>query len=241
MPGTDITDFAEIGMTDAHEGDQLPHALRKDRRLLNPVERISEVIFGLIMVLAFTCTISIAQTGKAEMRDMLIGAIGCNLAWGLVDAVMFILTGLAEKSHSKIILHFVRTTKNAEKAREFIAEALPPVVSTVIETEDLENIRKGLLKFPESSLCVGVTVTDLKMAVGIFLLVFLSTFPVVIPFKLIDDARMALRVSNFVAITFMFIGGWLLARYSGYNKWFMGFFMILLGVVLVAITIALGG
>lgn len=220
---------------------KIPHALRKEKRLLDPIERISEIIFGLIMALTFTCTISVAQTGRAELRDLLIGAIGCNLAWGLVDAIMYILTGLAEKGHGRIILHFVRTTGNDEKAREFIADALPPVVSETIDNEGLDIIRKGLLNLPESSLKVKITATEIKKALGIFLLVFISTFPVALPFKLIDDAALALRVSNATAITLMFICGWLLARYSGYNKWFMGFFMILLGVVLVAITILLGG
>lgn len=241
MSGTDTIDPQQSALTDANEDDGLPHALRKEKRLLNPIDRISEIIFGLIMALTFTCTISVAQADKAEVREMLIGALGCNLAWGLVDAIMFILAGLAEKGHGRIILHYVRSTKNTEKAREFISDALPPIISSAIETEDVERIRKGLLKIPESSLRVRVTATDLKMALGIFLLVFVSTIPVALPFKFIDDVKTALRVSNLVAITLMFIGGWLLARYAGYNKWFMGLFMMLLGIVLTALTIVLGG
>lgn len=241
MSGTHVNNPSQTGSIDAGEDDQLPPALRREKRILNPVDRISEILFGLIMALGFTCTMSIADTNTGEVRDMLIGAIGCNLAWGLVDAVMFILTGLAEKGRGRIVLRFVRTTKKAEKAREFIADALPPIVSSALETEDLENIRKGLLKLPESSLRIRVTVQDLKMGLGIFLLVFLSTLPVALPFKFIDNVQRALRVSNLIAIILMFIAGWLLARYAGYNKWVMGFFMILLGVVLVALTIALGG
>src|SRR5215831_8526883 len=115
---------------------------KKGKRLLNPVDRISEILFGLIMALTFTCTISVAEAGRTEVRDMLLGAIGCNIAWGLVDAVMFILTGLAEKGHGKMILNFVRKTSEEEKAREFIAEALPPVISSVLQKEELENLRK---------------------------------------------------------------------------------------------------
>jgi VIT1/CCC1 family predicted Fe2+/Mn2+ transporter len=82
---------------------------------------------------------------------------------------------------------------------------------------------------------------DVKIAVGIFLLVFLSTFPVAIPFAFIQNVQQALRISNLVAIILMFICGWLLARYGGYNKFLMGFTMTLLGIILVAITIVLGG
>lgn len=34
-------------------------------------ERISEALFGLIMVLTFTCTISVSQAGRQEVRVLL--------------------------------------------------------------------------------------------------------------------------------------------------------------------------
>lgn len=49
------------------------------------MDRISEVLFGLIMVLTITCWFSIAGAGRTEVRQMLIGAIGCNLARGLIN------------------------------------------------------------------------------------------------------------------------------------------------------------
>ena len=51
-------------------------------RVLDPSERIAEVLFGLIMVLTFTGSLSIADAGANDVRVMLIGALGCNLAWG---------------------------------------------------------------------------------------------------------------------------------------------------------------
>lgn len=212
-----------------------------DRRLLNPVERISEILFGLIMALTFTCTISVAQADRAEIRDLLIAAIGCNIAWGLVDAVMYILTGLAEKGRGRSILRFIRKTSQTDKAREFISDALPPVVASTLTTENLEEIRKCLNKIPESSLKIRLNSADFKQALAIFLLVFFSTLPVAIPFVFINEVQVALRVSNLVAILLMFLSGWMLARYGGYNKWIMGLTMTLLGVILVLITIALGG
>jgi len=222
------------------EAELLP-AYSREKRLLNPIDRISEILFGLIMALTFTCTISVVQTNRAEVRDMMFAAIGCNIAWGLVDAVMFILTGLAEKGRGKSILNFIRKTKHPEKARGFIADALPPVISSVMSEDQLEDIWKGLLKIPHSDLRVGVSGKDIKMALGIFVLVFLSTIPVALPFAFIDEVRLALRVSNGTAIILMFICGWMLAKYASYKKWMMGFAMILIGVILVAITIAMGG
>ena len=61
------------------------------KSLLNPLDRAAEILFGLIMALTFTCSISIANTHTTEVRQLLIAAIGCNLAWGLVDATMYLV------------------------------------------------------------------------------------------------------------------------------------------------------
>lgn len=40
------------------------------------------------MVLTFTGTLSAATAGREDVRIMLLAAIGCNAAWGIVDGVM---------------------------------------------------------------------------------------------------------------------------------------------------------
>ena len=62
--------------------------------ILSPIDRLSEIIFGTIMALTFTGTLSIATAGREDVREMLVGAIGCNIAWGIVDGVMFVIAGL---------------------------------------------------------------------------------------------------------------------------------------------------
>lgn len=213
----------------------------RGKTLLNPFDRISEILFGLIMALTFTCTINILESARSEVRATLIAALGCNIAWGLVDAVMYILGVLSERGRNKTILHYVRTTRDAENARAFIGDALPPLLASVLTTQQLDDLRKSLLNIPESSIRVRLTSLDFKTAGGIFLLVFVSTFPVVIPFLLISDAQLALRVSNLVAIILMFICGWLLAKYGNFNRWLTSISLTVIGVLLVGLTIMLGG
>ncbi len=213
----------------------------KSKRLLNPVERISEVLFGLIMALTFTCTISVAEASRLEVKSTLIAAIGCNIAWGLVDAVMYILGILTERGRGKTILQFLKTTSQVETAKEYIAEALPPIIASVTDDKQLESLRKSLANIPEEKLKIRLTWDDFKIAIGIFLLVFISTFPVVIPFLLVNDPQLALRLSNLVAVVLMFICGWLLAQYGGYNRILTSLTLTLIGVGLVALTILLGG
>ena len=63
---------------------------KPSRRVLEPTERLSEVLFGLIMVLTFTGSLSLAEKGRGAVRTMLIGALGCNLAWGIIDGIMIL-------------------------------------------------------------------------------------------------------------------------------------------------------
>ena len=60
--------------------------------VLNPVDRVSELLFGLFMALTFVGAVSVSDGGQGQIRSMFIAALGCNLAWGLVDAVMYLVT-----------------------------------------------------------------------------------------------------------------------------------------------------
>ena len=100
------------------------------RRILDPVERTSEILFGLIMVLTFTGSISVAEAGYAEMREVLVGAVGCNFAWGIVDAVMYLMANLTERARGLTTLAAVRgASRPADRARTHSMGALQPVLA----------------------------------------------------------------------------------------------------------------
>lgn len=134
-----------------HAAEHTARALRVAgeyrKRALDPNDRFSEVLFGLIMVLAFTCSLSVAKGGAEDL-------------WG---------------------------------------------------------------------------------ALGSALLVMAATLPPILPFLLVADAGRALRISNGVAVASLFLVGLLLGRACGLRPWLLGLAMVVLGTVLVAITIALGG
>lgn len=210
-------------------------------RLLDPVARMSEILFGLIMALTFTGTLDVATAGNEDVRVLLIGTLGCNLAWGLVDGVMFLISALTERGRNLVTVRGVRAAASPEAARRIIADALPPVVASIMSADEVESLRRGLVTLPSLPARPSLERDDWLKAFAIFLLVFLSTFPVVIPFMIFDEVRFALRASNFVAIAMLFGVGFLLARHGGYRPVLTGASMVLLGVALVSIAIALGG
>jgi len=210
-------------------------------RVLNPLERFSEIVFGLIMVLTFTCAISVAEVGREDVRAMFIGAIGCNLAWGIIDAAFYLIACLTEHGRNATLLRSVQNASSPKSARPTIAEALPPKVAEALESADFDRIHAHLAKQPPPAGHARLTGKDWRGALGVFLLVFLSTLPVVLPFLFIHQARLALRISNAIAIAMLFAAGHMLARYAGLRRIRTGLVMVAIGVVLVAIAIALGG
>ena len=129
------------------------------KRVLDPVDRASEIVFGLLMALSFTGSLSVASAGREEVRTMMAAALGCNLAWGLADAVMY-LVGIV-----------------VERARAAKLAGAPAARGHRLLGRD-----------------------DYSGALGVFLMVVLATFPVVIPFAVFDDTARALRISNLVAL-----------------------------------------
>src|SRR4051794_1032742 len=211
------------------------------KRVVEPIERISEVLFGLIMVLTFTGALSAAEAGRADVRTMLLGALGCNLAWGIIDGVLYLMGSLAEKGRGLLAFRAVRKAADAKEAQRLIAEALPPVIASVLQPSELEGIEQRLRNLPEPIAPARLEKDDWLGAIGVFLLVFLCTFPVVIPFVFMSHAGPALRVSNAVAIMMLFLTGYAFARMSGRHPWLMGISMVVLGLILVGMTMALGG
>src|SRR5262249_13439821 len=101
-------------------------------------------------------------------------------------------------------------------------------------------MRQRLLQLPEPER-PRLTKRDGLGAIGICLLSFLSTFPIVIPFILVGDARLALRLSNAVAIGMLFVCGYALGRCAGFGPWASGLFMVAGGVAVVGVAVAVGG
>lgn len=213
----------------------------ESRRVLDPTERFSEILFGLIMVLTFTGSLSAAESGRQEVRTMLVGALGCNLAWGIIDAIFYLMNTLSDRGHKVTAWLRLRKLDDPEKARALLRDELPPVIASVLRPEDLDMLRERLIALPEPRSRTPLHRDDLRGAVGVFLLVFLSTFPVALPFLFMHDAMLALRVSNGIAIALLFVGGYKLAKYVGTRPWRTGLAMVAIGVALVGLTIALGG
>jgi hypothetical protein len=188
-------------------------------KYLDPATSMGEVLFGLIMTLTFTlgAGLTIQEEGREGARQLLIATIGCNIAWGVIDGVFFMLGQLFERGRRLRIMQLVRGAKKDEDAAALVAGELDDVIEKVMTPDDWMG------------------------AIASFWLVFFASLPAAIPFLFIDDAFMALRISNAILLGLLFWAGYRFARYTMARPALTGLLFLLFGAALVAMAIALGG
>lgn len=219
-------------MTDAFDGGR--------QRLLDPVDRISEILFGLIMAVTFVGALSIATAGEKEVRTALGAALGCNLAWGLVDAVMYVVRAVTGRTRNRTLAKRVADA-DPETGRRLIADALPEPVGKVAGADEIEGMRRRLLALEPDDHPV-LRPRDLLEALAVFVVVVAATFPVVVPFLLTRDVALAMRVSQAVTLGMLFLAGLGLGRYSGHARpLLIALGAAAFGALLISAVMALGG
>ena len=209
-------------------------------RVLSAVERFSAVLYGVTMAVSFTGTLSIAQSGEADIRTLLIAALGCNLAWGFVDGAMYVVGNLMLRGHRLRLGREIRIGGDAEGARRALSQELGAGAELLADST-LEAVRRDIAGRVEPAERVRVQGNDLWGALAVFLITSTATAPVTLPFLLHTDAHVALRISNGVALGMLFLGGVGLGRYAQTGPIRTGLIALLLGVVVVAVILALGG
>jgi VIT1/CCC1 family predicted Fe2+/Mn2+ transporter len=213
-------------------------------RYLDPASRLGEILFGLIMVLTVTLTagLTVAE-GRAGVRQLLFTAIGCNLAWGIIDAVMYIMNCLTERSGKVRLIEAVQRARDNRAALDIIQNEIEPELQSLLDPEEREAFSRSILSHMAKARITkpAVTKEDVYGALACFLLVFVSCLPAAIPFFVFSQPHFALRVSNFLLIALLFFVGRKWAQYAGSDGRIAGTMMVVIGLVLVGIAILLGG
>jgi hypothetical protein len=214
-------------------------------RYLDPATRMGEVLFGLIMTLTFTlgAGLTIQEEGREGARQLLIATIGCNIAWGVIDGVFYMLGQIFERGRRLRIMQLVRVARKDEHAAALIAGELDDVIEKVMTPDERRMLYGRIVhQVRTSEIRRGrVTRDDLIGAIASFWLVFFASLPAAIPFLFIDDAFVALRISNAILLGLLFWAGYRFARYTMARPALTGLLFLLFGAALVAMAIALGG
>jgi hypothetical protein len=217
---------------------------RFTQRHLDPASRLGEILFGLIMVLTVTLTASFTVAdGRKGVRQLLLAAIGSNVAWGIIDASMYIMNAMVVRRGKIRLVKAVQRASDAKAALLLVKDRVEPELQELIGPEKAEAFSKSVLPH-----IVGAQITeriltkeDFYGALASFWLVFVSCLPAAIPFLIFSEPQVALRVSNFLLIAGLFYVGQKWADYAGKSRVAVGLAMVAVGLILVGVAILLGG
>lgn len=212
------------------------------QRHLDPATRVGEVLFGLIMALGITGAVRIGLE-QADNRELFVAVLGCNLAWGIVDGVMFAMLALFERGRKVRIVRNVLEAASEEEALRQIGREFDDRLEPVTSSEERRQIYCWILELAQRSGLERVTIrsADILGGIAVALIILLATCPVLVPFLVFANATVATRVSSLTALALLFWLGCWWGRAVGANPFRAGACITGVGVTLVLITIALGG
>jgi VIT1/CCC1 family predicted Fe2+/Mn2+ transporter len=181
--------------------------------------------------------------GRAGVRQLLVAAIGCNIAWGLIDAVMYIMNCVTVRSGKMRLVAAVQRAPDTKTAVGLIQDEIEPELQELLDPAEAEAFSQSILKHMARARVTRKTLTkdDLFGALACFWLVLVSCLPAALPFFILSQPRLALRISNFLLIALLFLVGRKWAQHAGTNQWITGTALIVLGLALVGLAILLGG
>ena len=213
------------------------------RHALEPADRLGEILFGLIMALGFTGAVSLGLE-EADNRALFIGILGCNIAWGIVDGVMYAMSELFERGRKSRLARRVRNAPSEEAALEPIVREFGgrPILELATPDERHRFFRwfADVLRRVDPG-PARLRRPDVLGAVAVALVLILCTAPVVAPFILFRNPTLAVRLANAVGLAELFALGLWWGRLVGVNRWWAASGLTLVGLALVLVTLALGG
>ncbi len=221
-------------------------------RLLDPIDRLSETIFSILILLTFTLAFRIIKLGANSEQpipstyivELLIGAAGATLAWGIIDGIMYALLSMFARGESHRLLQQLQTVTSEEEGIEIVADELDHILEPITGAEQrrllyqdvLEHLRGGV---PQP---VRLSREDIAGGFGSVLVAVLAVLPSFVPLVLFfNHPSLAIRASNMVSFFMLFIAGYQWGKYTGSNALATGLLLAGIGAIMVLIAIPLGG
>lgn len=204
----------------------------------------SEPMFGVIMVVCFTSVLrAYPQLAEHVLGTVLISALFCCIAWGLVDGIFYAWEAHYELDKKKKLQALVQAPAGSKKARELVEDDLGDTIVDLMDEKDKEQIYQIVEKnVPGVDLGRVSPREDFLTVLIAFGLVVGSSIIVILPFLIFSPVMTALKISNFTGIFLLFfMGYWREEDTRITKKLITGGFTAFIAFIITMVTIALGG
>jgi len=85
------------------------------------------------------------QDNPVPPARLLLAAIGCNLAWGIIDAVMYIMNCITVRSGKVRLVEAVQQSSDEQAALTLIQNEIEPELQELLDSEDAEALSRSVL------------------------------------------------------------------------------------------------
>jgi VIT1/CCC1 family predicted Fe2+/Mn2+ transporter len=218
--------------------------------LLDPIDRLAETIYSVLILLTFTLAFRIFKLNPGEIvsaeyvNELLIAAFAATLAWGVIDGIVYVLTEVLERGERHRILWYIQSADTEQEAAEAVADELDFILEPITGEAQRALLYRDVLEHLHDSQPQPVRLKreDFIGALACILVAIIAVLPSLVPFAIFrDDYALAIRVSNVISFAVLFYAGYEWGKYTGTNPWKIGLVLVLIGVLLVTIAIPFGG
>lgn len=221
-------------------------------QLLDPIDRLSETIFSVLILLTLTLAFRIFTLGpnpalpipEAYVNDLLFAAVGATVAWGLIDGVMYALMELFQRSERHRLLLLLQAAQNEQQGVAVVAAELDYILEPITGEAERQQLYRGIFAQLRYSAPrpVGFKREDFVGGLGCVLVAIVAVLPSLLPLLLLrHEPLLAIRVSNLVSFAVLFWAGYSWGIHTGTNPWRTGLLLLGFAALMVAVAIPLGG
>jgi VIT1/CCC1 family predicted Fe2+/Mn2+ transporter len=221
-------------------------------RLLDPIDRLSESIFSILILLTFTLAFRIIKLGadpnqpipNTYVNELLIGAAGATLAWGIIDGIMYALLAMFERGERHRLLRQLQSAHTDDEGVQIVANELDYILEPITSEQQRRMLYQDVLEHLRDGTAQPVRLSreDIAGGFGSVLVAVIAVLPSFVPFLIFyTNPALAIRVSNVVSFVVLFILGYQWGKHTGADPWRTGLLLAAIAGIMVLIAIPLGG
>lgn len=238
------------GMSGAEAGDGWMDRLMFEH--LSPTQAAVEFFYGLLMAMTLSNTLRLALLGSSAVDVVFVvsvAMIGCNTAWGIADGAVSVLTSHFQNLYYYRKVKQIKDGKDHEAARELASEVLSEALTEIHEDILDEETRKRMADVAIQAIkrkdiakpVVGHS--QWMAAVWCVILNIAAALPFIVIYQmaLFLDLNLVTLIANIAGAVLLFSLGRFLDRRLGDGSGRTGLVMVGLGMLMLAIIVALGG
>jgi hypothetical protein len=168
---------------------------------------------------------------------LIVITFGVNIAWGLIDGMTVIYSGLTDKADDEKLIGNLKKDRNKTELRKSLLSKIGDSIVGYLPDEKQEKLVDPLIdEGPEHKKVYKLSKEDRSILLATASCDIIAVIPVIIPFIILGFTGLALTLSRLIAATAI---GWIVYKYAehtGRRKWLAAGLFFFLTLLMMAIT-----